>query len=605
VGAPASTSERPDGVLRYERFSWRFETTRDWVLDDVSLSLRPGEVLGVVGRSGCGKSTMLLAASGIIPRSYIGRSKGAVHAFGQRTADVRPADLCDRIAMVFQSPDDQLTQLKVWREIGFGPANQGCQPEEIFRRIDWALETVGIADLRDRDTNALSGGQKQKVALAAALAMKPRLLVLDEPTTDLDPVARREILAAVARIRAAEEVAIVIVSHEVDLISELAERFVLVDGGRVVRDQPAALFFQDTETLRGVGLELPQVVELNALMRAERPDWPLEHRYEPTLRLLRERLGRAGRDGAGSPQGGDPAPGHNGAGAVVGHAAPGRVESVTPVVELEGASFAYPGLPSAALTDVDLTIGPGEFVAVVGANGSGKTTLTKLVLGLIQPTAGRVRVMGRPLSKRDPERVGRVGYVFQNPDEMLFNPTVFEEVEFGLKVRGDPPARRRARVEQVLADMELGPLRNRHPLALSKGQRQRLAYAAVLAPDPPLLVFDEPTTGLDYGSCEAVMATVEALNQQGRTILFVTHDLNLVVRHARRIIVMGEGRVRFDGTPRALMALGPAALHAFRLVPPAANRLVHESGLGLPSDVLSPRELYQAVREAMAAHAPR
>ncbi|HEY3082409.1 MAG TPA: energy-coupling factor transporter ATPase [Chloroflexota bacterium] len=602
MGAPTATSERPPDVLRYERFSWRFETTRDWVLDEIGLSVRPGEVLGVVGRSGCGKSTLLLAASGIIPRSYVGRSKGSVYAFGQRTADVRPADLCDRIAMVFQSPDDQLTQLKVWREVGFGPANQRCPPEEVFRRIDWALETVGIADLRERDTNALSGGQKQKVALAAALAMKPRLLVLDEPTTDLDPVARREVLDAVRRIRAAEELAIVVVSHEVDLISELAERFVLVEAGRIVRDQPADLFFRDTETLRRVGLEVPQVVELNALMHAELPDWPLEHRYAPTLRRLRERLGRAdGTAGAGS---GPAAPGQNGAVAVAApEARPGQ-EGVTPVVELEGASFAYPGLALAALTDVSLTIQPGEFVAVVGANGSGKTTLTKLILGLVQPSAGRVRVMGRALSKRDPDRVGRVGYVFQNPDEMLFNPTVFEEVEFGLKVRGDPPERRRARVEQVLAEMELAGLRSRHPLALSKGQRQRLAYAAVLAPDPPVLVFDEPTTGLDYGSCEAVMATVEELNRQGRTILFVTHDLNLVVRHARRIVVMGEGRVRFDGTPRELMALGPEVLHSFRLVAPAANRLVHESGLGLPGDVLSPRELYQAVRGALAAHAP-
>jgi energy-coupling factor transport system ATP-binding protein len=571
------------------------------VLEDVSLRLGPGEVLGVVGRSGCGKSTMLLAASGIVPRSYVGRSKGSVHAFGQRTADVRPADLCDRIGMVFQSPDDQLTQLKVWREVGFGPANQGCRPEEVFRRIDWAMETVGIADLRDRDTNALSGGQKQKVALAAALAMKPRLLVLDEPTTDLDPVARQEILAAVRKIRAAEEMAIVVVSHEVDLISELAERFVLVEAGRIVRDQPAEAFFRDSATLREVGLEVPQVVELNGLMHAERGDWPLEHRYGPTLRLLRERLGPAGGGGQAGAE--ELAVGRNGAGP--GHGAPAVSAVGAPVVELDGVGFAYPGQPTPALSGVSLAVGAGEFVAVVGANGSGKTTLTKLVLGLAQPTAGRVRVMGRPLSKRDPDRVGRVGYVFQNPDEMLFNPTVFEEVEFGLKVRGDGPERRRARVEQVLAEMGLGGLRSRHPLALSKGQRQRLAYAAVLAPDPPLLVFDEPTTGLDHGSCEAVMATVEELNRQGRTILFVTHDLNLVVRHARRIVVMGDGRVRFDGTPRQLMALGPERLRSFRLVPPAASRLAHESGVGLPGDVLSPEELYRAVRGRVGAHAPR
>jgi energy-coupling factor transport system ATP-binding protein len=584
------STECPRDVLRYDRFSWRFETTRDWVLDDVSLSVRPGEVLGIVGRSGCGKSTLLLAASGIIPHSYVGRSKGSVYAFGQRTADVRPADLCDRVAMVFQSPDDQLTQLKVWREVGFGPANQRCSPAEVFRRVDWALETVGIAELRDRDTGALSGGQKQKVALAAALAMKPRLLVLDEPTTDLDPASRREILAAVGRIRATEEVAIVVVSHEVDLISELAERFVLVDNGRIARDQAAAAFFQDTETLLRVGLEVPQVVELNALLHAELPDWPSDHRYEATLRRLRERLGRAPpRQEAPSPA--PPAP-------------PTCESSEDAVVELERVSFVYAAPPVAALADVSLTIRRGEFVAVVGANGSGKTTLTKLVLGLIQPTAGRVRVMGRALNRRDPERVGRVGYVFQNPDEMLFNASVFEEVEFGLKVRGDPPAKRREQVEQILADMGLSALRSRHPLALSKGQRQRLAYAAVLAPDPPVLVFDEPTTGLDYGSCEAVMATVEDLNRLGRTVLFVTHDLNLVVRHARRIVVMGDGRVCFDGPPRELMALGPAALEAYRLVPPAASRLVHESGAALPRGILSPRELYLAVRSAIATHAP-
>src|SRR5438132_4462988 len=186
-------------VLAYDRFTWRYETNRDWIVDDVSLAVQPGEIVGIVGRSGCGKSTLLLASTGIIPHSYVGRSKGSVTTFGRNIADARPADLCDRVAMVFQSPDDQISQLTVWREIGFGPANQRCSPAEIRRRIDEALDLVGIADLRDRDTNALSGGQKQKVALAAALAMHPELLVLDEPTTDLDPVSRREILAVVER----------------------------------------------------------------------------------------------------------------------------------------------------------------------------------------------------------------------------------------------------------------------------------------------------------------------------------------------------------------------------------------------------------------------
>jgi energy-coupling factor transporter ATP-binding protein EcfA2 len=571
-------------VLVYDRFTWRYETNRDWIVDDVSLAVEPGQIVGIVGRSGCGKSTLLLASTGIIPHSYIGRSKGSVRTFGRNIADSRPADLCDRVSMVFQSPDDQISQLSVWREVGFGPANQRRSPAEIQHRIDEALDLVGIADLRDRETNSLSGGQKQKVALAAALAMHPELLVLDEPTTDLDPVSRREVLAVVERLRDARAgAAIVIVSHEVDLISGLAERFVLIDDGKIRRDEPADRFFLDLPALREAGLELPQVAELTALMAEDDPTWPRTHRLDEALAALDARLGPAGDTPADYRVVSDPP------------APTGR-----PLVEIEGATFSYPLSPRPALDELSLTIREGEFVAVIGANGSGKTTLTKLMLGLIQPTAGRVLVDGRPLSKSDPDRVGRVGYVFQNPDEMLFNATVWEEVEFGLKVRGVPKAQRDARVGEILDQLDMTALKSRHPLALSKGQRQRLAYAAVLAPDPPVLIFDEPTTGLDYGSCEEIMTTVEGLNRDGRTIVFVTHDINLVIRHAHRIVVMGEGRVRFDGAPRALMALGPDRLAALRLIPPAANLIAHRSRAGLPPDVLTARELYLAARARIA-----
>jgi energy-coupling factor transport system ATP-binding protein len=562
-------------VLNYSSFSWRYETNREWILRDVSLRVQTDEIVGVVGRSGCGKSTLLLAASGIIPHSYPGRSRGDVVTFGRSVLKAKPAELCDRVAMVFQSPDDQISQLTVWREVGFGPANQRCSPKEILERIDWALDLVGIADLRERETNSLSGGQKQKVALAAALAMRPELLILDEPTTDLDPVSRVEILGAVKRIRSQHDLTIVVVTHEVDLISEFAERFVQIDDGAVGRDLPAAAFFEDLDALRATGLEIPQVAEFNDLMHGEFPDWPRSHRYAETLRRIDARIAL--------PPSTAPA-------------VPAVIPNTAPVVEFDRVSFTYPDADRPALDDVSTTIRQGEFVAIVGANGSGKTTFTKLVLGLAPPSQGRIAVAGREIRKDDPDRVGRIGYVFQNPDEMLFNPTVAEEVEFGLKIRGDAEPERGRRVNAVLDQFGLATMRNRHPLALSKGQRQRLAYAAVLAPDPPVLIFDEPTTGLDYAACEQIMATVEEMNRAGKTILFVTHDIGLVIRHAHRILVMGSGKLLFDGTPRGLMRLGPAALQGFRLVPPAANLLAHHGQAGVSGDVLTPAELYQAAR---------
>jgi energy-coupling factor transporter ATP-binding protein EcfA2 len=562
-------------VVRYDGFSWRYEANRDWVLEDVGLEVQTGEIVGVVGRSGCGKSTLLLAASGIIPNSYPGRSRGDVVTYGRSVMSCKPADLCDKVAMVFQSPDDQISQLTVWREVGFGPANQRCSPKEIRQRIEWALDLVGIGELRERETNSLSGGQKQKVALAAALAMKPELLILDEPTTDLDPVSRVEFLETVRRIRAQHDLTVVVVTHEVDLISEFAERFVLVEAGTIKRDLPAPEFFAELGPLREAGLEIPQVAEFNDLMHAEFPTWPRSHRYAETLRLIDERIALP----------------------PLSVAAPlAEASSGPPVVEFDHVSYRYPDTEPLALDDVSTTIRQGEFVAVVGANGSGKTTFTKLVLGLAPPSSGRIAVAGHEMRKDDPERVGRIGYVFQNPDEMLFNPTVAEEVEFGLKVRGDPKPARDARVNEILEQLGLASLRNRHPLALSKGQRQRLAYAAVLAPNPPVLVFDEPTTGLDYASCEKIMETVEEMNRAGKTILFVTHDIGLVIRHAHRILVMGRGKLLFDGTPRSLMRLGPATLQGFRLVPPAANLLAHHGQAGVSGDVLTPTELYRAAR---------
>jgi len=508
-------------LARIEALRWRY-SIGPWVLNDIALEVQAGERVGLVGRSGSGKSTLALTFNGIIPQSYAGQMGGRVVVAGKNAVTTAVSEMAHDVAMVFQSPDDQMSQILVHHEVASGPANLGLPLSDVHRRVADALSRLHIEHLADRETSTLSGGEKQKVALAAALAMQPHLLVLDEPTTDLDPRSRAELVQMLESLE--DGLGIVIVSHDLDTIAPLVDRLVVVDDGAIAADRSAAEVFAQPELLSTHGIAVPQPVVI-------------------------EHAQRSGQD----PE------------TLLGHRTRGAPSVATQVaIELRGVTFAYPKTSAPAVIDVSMQIGRGEIVAIVGNNGSGKTTLGKLMLGLLQPTSGHVYLQGEPIERLRPDLVG---YIFQNPDAMLSQMSVLEEIAFTPRLLGR--ADWREQTSHMLSRFGLADLQARYPLALSKGQRQRLAYAAVTAAGPPIFIFDEPTTGIDKPGCDQIMEYMDALRGEGKTIVFITHDMALAARWADRVVIMHTGRIGHSGTIGSLADLSDDELAHYHLrLPP-------------------------------------
>ena len=456
------------------------------------LDISEGECILLTGPSGCGKSTLARVFSGLIPHAIPAKLTGSVRVAGMETQEHTVADLAQCLGVVFQNPSTQLFHLRVEDDVAFGPRNLGLDAEQVRRRVNWALDAVGATTLRDRNPAELSGGQKQLVTIATALAMRPRILVLDEPTASLDVTGTLNVMATLRKLRQDLGITIVIIEHRLAEVAQLAERIIIMDQGRIVADGDLTEVLDDRHILRRLGLRRPV-------------DEPLSS-WKTLL----------------APNGHPP-------------------DGVRPLIELQQVSAGYNG--SLAIEEVNLALYPGEFVALVGDNGAGKSTLALVAAGLLKPAAGKLRYDGqkRPRPGLD------VSLLFQDPTEQLFTDSVDEEIAFG------PRNYRRFNREfheQTLAKADLSELQARRPVALSMGQQQRTALAACLSLRPRLLILDEPTLGQDWGHLQRLMDFLTILNQQGITILLITHDYKLVHRYARRVILIEEGRITLDGRLR-------------------------------------------------------
>lgn len=509
-------------MLTLDAVSFRYRHADSPALRDIGLHIAAGEVVGIVGPNGAGKTTLCLTLNGLIPHAVRGSLTGRVTVCGVDTATVPVHELARRVGVVLQNPEAQFFGESVEEELAFGPENLCLPTEEIERRVVASLATVGVAALRDRFPFHLSGGQKQRVAIATALAMQPQVLVLDEPTSELDPRGKEEVLAAIGSLRRELGQTVMIVSHETDELVHIVDRVVaLSEDGRLVADgSPAEVLSGPLVSL--LGLRQPQLFEL----WQDRPGPP-----PLTVEQAAARMRGGLRVGAVPPR-------------TMPIAADAPV-----VIECRDLRYAYANGVE-ALRGIDLRIRRGEFVALMGPNGSGKTTLSKHLNGLLRPRSGQVTVAGLDAAKTGTaEMARRVGYAFQNPDHQLFAGSVAEEFAFGLRNIGVPDSEIRERTDTALAQAGLRLAPDAYPHFLGKGQRQRLALASILAMRPEILVIDEPTTGQDWRNAKATMRTLEALNRDGLTIVFVTHDARLVAEHAQRVVVMAEGSIIADGDP--------------------------------------------------------
>jgi energy-coupling factor transport system ATP-binding protein len=501
--------------LVIENLSFQYRTRPELAIEDISFDLKQGELLLIAGSSGCGKTTLARAINGLIPRSYRGERKGRVLLHGRDVAEMKIAEISQVVGTLLQDPERQIVASNVFNEIAFGPENLGLPRAEIASRVDQVMKRLNIEYLLERETFNLSGGEKQKVALAGVLTMNPSILLLDEPLASLDPASAYEALD-VFRSLADEGKTVILVEHRVeDAITINPDRLLYMEDGRTrylgpIRELPREIDYTQ------VKLPAPWVVQrVKALDNA------------PVV----------------SPK-------------------PEVKERGEPLVVFEDVDFRYDEEYPLILQNVNLKIYPGDLIAVLGPNGAGKSTLVKHAIGLLKPTKGRVLVEGQDTRKMSVAQIARVlGYVFQSPTHMLYAPTVHEELEFGPKNLGFEPELISKSVAESLATVNMKEFEEYPPLALSFGQQKRTTIAAVLAMRSKILVMDEPTAGQDFANytrfMEALCGTYDGassiLSAHFAATLFITHDIDLAVTYANRVLLFGDKHIVADGAPEDVL----------------------------------------------------
>jgi cobalt transport protein ATP-binding subunit len=501
----------------------------------ISFTQNAGEMIGVMGASGAGKSTLAKCLNRIIPEFEDGDFHGAIRIAGESIEHLRVCDLAPKVGMVFQDFESQLFSTNVAHEVAFAMEQVGMDRAEMVRRIKPALEAVGLRGFEHRDPMSLSGGEKQRLAIASVLALRPSVIVLDEPTTDLDPEGRAEVFELIKKLRA-QGLSLIVIEHESEEL-RAADRIVVLREGEIATEGPPSEVFARTELLTACGVRPPGLGHALELLGIDAQPKSVEQAYEVIVRAYPSIVGTTYHSIARSRAPEQPQAADN---AIFGPA----------FIGIENLSYSYAGGPR-VLDSIDLKVGAGEFLAIVGQNGSGKTTLAKHIVGLLQPATGRITIDGKDRSQMRPAETAReVAYVFQNPDHQIFAATVEDEVAFGPRNFGLPVDEIKRRCDEALEAVSLQNERQSDPFLLSKGERQRLAVASVLVLRPRMLILDEPTTGLDYREQLRMMALVRDLNRAGIAIVIITHTPWLVAEYARRVVLMRKGAKIFDGGVR-------------------------------------------------------
>jgi energy-coupling factor transporter ATPase len=560
-------------------------------LRGISTLFRPGESVAIVGANGSGKSTLALCLNGLLQPAG-----GQVLVDGLDVS--RRSDwprIRRRVGMVFQNPDNQIISTTVEREIAFGLENLAVPADELRARVEEVLDQFHLRAFRDRPPHLLSGGEKQRLAVAAVLAMRPRYLVLDEPTSLLDPVSRREVGALIRQLHRQEEVAVVHITQFPEEAAEAQRVLVMHDGKLVMEGRPEEIFSRHRELAR-LGLRPPFAQELAARLRQR--GLPLEETIGG-LDDLAARLANLPRspvqEGVSETQ---------------------RSLSKPPVenqerIRAEKVWYRYhPGLPTEqmALRGIDVIIRRGELIGLVGSIGSGKSTLVQHFNGLLQPSRGRVLVDAMVVGqdrKALPEIRRRVGLVFQFPEKQLFEETVFQDVAFGPRNAGLPEDEVERRVHQAMEQVGLnaGRFADRSPFDLSGGEQRRVAIAGVLAQGPEILILDEPFVGLDPEGCRQIIEILRQLNDRGTTQVLISHHMDLVASLVDRLVVLQAGRVAADDSPRAVFDdVGRSA--ALEIDLPQAARLtqrLRERGWDIGAPALSLDEAVEMIFDRLGA----
>ncbi len=554
----APAPERPSPILRVHEVAITHAGETTPTPADVSFDVAVGEVVLLLGPSGSGKSTLTLALDGLIPHAVPATVTGRIEVAGRDTASASVAELSTHVGMVFQDPDAQLVTGTLLDEVAFGPENLRMPVEDVLARAERALRRVGLWERRGENPDRLSGGGRQRLAIACALAMGSPLLVLDEPTANLDPQGIDEVYAALKELVSDGAHAIVLVEHDLDAAVGFVDRVVVLDqAGRLVADGPVDAVLRDrAEELHALGVWLP--TSTLAGLRLRRAGYALD-----PLPLTPDELRAALEDA--------PAPASVPVGRVIARRA-ARMPDERPVIAVRALTLRRGR--DTVLRDIDLDVARGEFIAVVGGNGAGKTTLVQAIAGVIVPPRRAVHIDGRDVARLGArELTERVGFVFQNPEHQFIAATVAAELAHGLRRRGLDDDAVRARTAEVLDRFGLSEKAESHPFLLSGGQKRRLSVATALVTGAPVLVLDEPTFGQDRARADELLGLLSELNDAGTTIVFVTHDMQLVAEYADRLVVLADGRLIAHGSTADVFGDRDVVARAGLRLPPLARAL--------------------------------
>ena len=558
-----------DSIIKVQGLNFVYEGSKRRAIADIDLTVNEGEFLVITGPTGAGKSTLCQCLNGIIPNFTKGVMTGRVEVCGMNTREHSVYEMAPHVGMVFQDADSQLFGMTVEEDIVFGPSNLGYTYEECMERIEKALKDLRIEHLRERKPQELSGGQKQSVAVGGVYAMLPKVIIFDEPTSMLDPWGKRNIFSIIKDINKKYGITIVLVEHEMNHIAAYADRVAVMDKGRIVLQGTTQEVFAQTERLAELGMNVPHSIDLGMKLVADGTLSAVPMSAEAMIEALKDFPVKGEAQKA---------------------SAKAEPVSANPIIKAENLVFSYLG-DGRQLDDVSVSFDKGDFVAVIGQNGAGKTTLMRSIIGLLKPQSGVIAVNGENISARTvAELSSSVGYVFQNPDEQIFTDSVLEELKFGPRNLGRDPKLSDVLVEEVLSEVGLEHYRNTWPKYLSKGERQRLTMGAIITMDPDVIIVDEPTTGQDWRETLWIMELLKKMNERGKTILIITHNMEIVNRYCKRVLVMQGGHILLDGTPEEVFTHSDILSEA--RVEPTDIMKIAQALPYMPDNILSVDDFY-------------
>lgn len=576
--------ENKDDIV-FKKLSFTYTGNQESSLKNISFIVKKGSILLITGAAGAGKTTLCRCINGLIPHFFGGEMKGDVMVKGYSTKKYDIGFFSSFIGFLFQDPSSQLIAPTILDEVAFGPENLGLDRGEILRRIKYALKMVRLEGYEDRSPHSLSGGEQQACALASIIAMDPQIYVLDEPTSNLDPIGTLNMFKLIRKLVEEEKRTTILVEHKLSEALPIADyMLVLKDGEIKLFGRPREILSRIKE-LKEIGLKIPHVVLIADFLRkksipVDQTPITLDEGVSILRKILEKKrpLPRIDDEKIDSNQ------------------------KNNLIIKVEDLWYTYMPVNIEAIRGVSLDIYENEFIAIIGQNGSGKTTLVKHFNGLLKPTRGKVYVYGVDTEYAEVAELSkRVGYVFQNPDNQLFSKTVREELAFGPKNLGVKKEEIENRIKEVSMSLGLENYLNRNPMSLSKGERQKVAVASVLTMKPNVLIVDEPTTGQDYRTAKDMMEFYKRLHREGKTIIVVTHDIDLAAEYSQRIIVMWRGKVLLEGNSRKVLSQSDI-LEKTYIRPPQITLLFQKlSDLGAPDNIITIDEGIKYLEEILSS----